>query len=51
MADHTWPSVVAMYALIVFFAGGALLALVHAVRTGAVATDETPKLRMMQDED
>lgn len=50
MADYTWGSVVGMYALMVLFAGGAVLFLARAIRSGAVGADEAPKYRMLEDE-
>jgi hypothetical protein len=51
VADYALPSLVAMYALMGLFVAGALFFLLHAVRTGAVSGDETPKYRMLEDED
>lgn len=43
-------SVFWMYALMLLFASGALVFLYRAVRSGAVADDEAPKYRMLEDE-
>jgi hypothetical protein len=39
-----------MYALMVLFAGGAVVFLARAIRSGAVGADEAPKYRMLEDE-
>jgi nitrogen fixation-related uncharacterized protein len=50
MADHSALSVFVLYALMFTFAAGALAALYWAVRSGAVADDESPKYRMLEDD-
>ena len=50
MADYTAASVFWLYALMLLFASGALFFLFRAVRSGAVAADEAPKYRMLEDE-
>lgn len=48
--DATSASVYTMYAVMALFATAALYFLVNAVRTGAVADDEAPKYRMLEDD-
>jgi hypothetical protein len=50
VADWSWPSVYWIYSVMAMFAAGAAFFLYRAVRTGAVADDETPKYRMLEDE-
>jgi hypothetical protein len=50
MAEHSALSVFVLYALMFTFAAGALAALYWAVKSGAVADDETPKYLMLEDE-
>ena len=47
MADVASASVFWMYSLMLVFASGALFFLYKAVKSGAVADDESPKYRMM----
>lgn len=51
MADYTWASVYWMYSLMALFGVGAVYFLVRAVKSGAVASDEAPKFRMLEDDD
>jgi hypothetical protein len=51
MADYTWSSVIWMYSLMVMFGAGTVFFLVKAIRSGAVAADEAPKYRMLEDDD
>lgn len=50
MADPAALSVFWLYALMLLFASGALAALYWAVMCGAVANDEAPKFRMLEDD-
>lgn len=50
MADPAALSVFWLYTLMLLFASGALAALYWAVRSGAVANDEAPKFRMLEDD-
>ncbi len=50
MNDYTWGSVYWMYSLMGLFATGAIFFLVRAIRSGAVANDEAPKYRMLEDD-
>ena len=50
MADYTQASVYWLYTLMAFFATGALFFLARALRSGAVADDEAPKYRMLEDD-
>ncbi|MFN7962786.1 MAG: cbb3-type cytochrome oxidase assembly protein [Thermoanaerobaculia bacterium] len=50
MSDYTWTSVYWMYSLMGLFVTGALFFLVKAIRSGAVANDEAPKYRMLEDD-
>lgn len=50
MNDFSWPSVYWMYSLMALFATGALFFLFKAVQSGAVAKDEAPKYRMLEDD-
>ena len=40
-----------MYAFMAFMVAGALVALGFAIRSGAVKDDESPKYRMLQDDE
>ena len=51
MGDYATFSLFWMYALMLAFAAGALAILYRAVRSGAVADDEAPKYRMMEDDE
>jgi hypothetical protein len=51
MADYTAGSIHWMYSLMSLFALGAAFFLVRAIRSGAVAGDEGPKYRMLEDDD
>lgn len=48
--DYTWPSVYGTYALMGLFVFGAVYFLARAIRSGAVANDEAPKYRMLEDD-
>lgn len=48
--DYSYPSVFWMYSLMALFVAGAAFFLLRAIRSGAVADDETPKYRMLEDE-
>ena len=50
MNDVGTASVFWMYSLMLLFASGALFFLYRAVQSGAVADDEAPKYRMLEDE-
>jgi hypothetical protein len=50
VGDYTQASVYWLYALMAFFATGALFFLARALRSGAVADDESPKYRMLEDD-
>ena len=50
IADVAAVSVFWVYALMFLFASGALFFLYRAVQSGAVADDEAPKYRMLEDE-
>ena len=49
--DYTAGSIHWMYSLMSLFALGAAFFLVRAIRSGAVAGDEGPKYRMLEDDD
>jgi len=51
MSDYTYGSVFWMYSLMGLFAVGSVFFLVRAIQTGAVSGDETPKYRMLEDDD
>ena len=51
MNDYTVLSTVPMYAFMAFMVAGALVALGFAIRSGAVKDDESPKYRMLQDDE
>ncbi len=48
--DYSYPSVFWMYSLMGLFVTGALFFLWRAIRSGAVANDEAPKYRMLDDD-
>lgn len=50
MAHPAALSVFWLYTLMLLFASGAFLCLYWAVKSGAVANDEAPKYRMMEDD-
>lgn len=50
MFDSTASSVFWLYTTMFLFGAGALLFLYRAVKSGAVANDEAPKYRMMEDD-
>jgi nitrogen fixation-related uncharacterized protein len=50
MADPAGLSVFLLYTMMLLFASCALAVLYWAVRSGAVADDEAPKYRMLEDE-
>jgi|JI10StandDraft_1071094.scaffolds.fasta_scaffold52198_4 nitrogen fixation-related uncharacterized protein len=51
MTDYTVLSTVSMYAFMGLMVAGALVALGFAIRSGAVRDDESPKYRMLQDDE
>jgi hypothetical protein len=51
MNDYTVVSTVPMYAFMGLMVAGALLALGLAIRSGAVRDDESPKYRMLEDDE
>ncbi|HEX4953995.1 MAG TPA: hypothetical protein VF017_11450 [Thermoanaerobaculia bacterium] len=51
MADYSYPSVLWMYSLMALFVVAAVFFLWKAVASGAIAKDEEPKYRMLEDED
>ncbi|MDX2000678.1 MAG: cbb3-type cytochrome oxidase assembly protein [Thermoanaerobaculia bacterium] len=48
--DYTYPSVFWIYSVMAMFVVGAVFFLWKAVRSGAVANDESPKYRMLEDD-
>jgi hypothetical protein len=48
--DYSYPSVFWLYSIMALFVTGAVFFLVRAIRTGAVADDESPKYRMLEDD-
>lgn len=48
--DYSYPSIFWLYSLMALFVTGAVFFLVRAIRTGAVADDEAPKYRMLEDD-
>ena len=50
MSDYTVLSTVPMYAFMGLMVAGALVALGLAIRSGAVRDDESPKYRMLEDD-
>ena len=46
-----WDPIYGMYALMASFVASALCLLVWAVKTGAMKDDESPKFRMLDDDD
>jgi hypothetical protein len=51
VADYTWTSVLSIYALMGLLVVATAVALVRAIRSGAVADDEAPKFRMLHDDE
>jgi Cytochrome oxidase maturation protein cbb3-type len=51
MGDYTVVSTVPMYAFMGLMVAGALIALGLAIRSGAVRDDESPKYRMLEDDE
>lgn len=51
MNDYTVLSTVPMYAFMGLMVAGALIALGFAIRSGAVRDDESPKYRMLEDDE
>ncbi len=51
MSDYTVVSTVPMYAFMGLMVAGALIALGLAIRSGAVRDDESPKYRMLDDDE
>lgn len=51
MTDYTVLSTVPMYAFMGLMVAGALVALGLAIRSGAVRDDESPKYRMLEDDE
>ena len=51
MSDYTVVSTVPMYAFMGLMVAGALIALGLAIRSGAVRDDESPKYRMLEDDE
>ncbi len=51
MNDYTVVSTVPMYAFMGLMVAGALVALGLAIRSGAVRDDESPKYRMLEDDE
>jgi hypothetical protein len=51
MNDYTVLSTVPMYAFMGLMVAGALVALGLAIRSGAVQDDESPKYRMLEDDE
>lgn len=48
--DYTYPSVFWIYSVMAMFVVGAAFFLWKAIRSGAVANDESPKYRMLEDD-
>lgn len=48
--DYSYPSVFWMYSIMALFVTGTAFFLVKAIRSGAVADDEAPKYRMLEDD-
>ncbi len=48
--DYTYPSVFWIYSVMALFVVGAVFFLWKAVKSGAVANDEAPKYRMLEDD-
>jgi hypothetical protein len=48
--DYSYPSVFWMYSIMALFVTAAVFFLVRAIRSGAVADDEAPKYRMLEDD-
>ena len=51
MTLAAWHEIYGVYALMASFVASALCLLVWAVRTGAMKDDESPKFRMLDDDD
>ncbi len=51
MTDYSYPSVLWMYSLMALFVVAAVFFLWKAVASGAVANDEEPKYRMLEEDD
>jgi nitrogen fixation-related uncharacterized protein len=51
MTLAVWDPIFGVYALMASFVASALCLLAWAVRTGAMKDDETPKFRMLDDDD